>query len=182
MAPPTGIDLVTGGAGFIGSHLVDRLLAQGRTVRAFDSFVVGRRANLKHHNGNSNLAIIEGDVADAAAMAAASAGVERLFHLAARADIVPSIQEPEAYFRANVDGTFGVLEAARRHGVKRLVYVASSSCYGIPAHYPTAETAPADPRYPYALTKYLGEQLGRADPGLYLRGRRGRCVDHGRRE
>jgi UDP-glucose 4-epimerase len=159
VAPPTGIDLVTGGAGFIGSHLVDRLLAQGRAVRAFDSFVVGRRANLKHHNGNSSLAIIEGDVADAAAMAAATAGVERVFHLAARADIVPSIQEPEAYFRSNVDGTFCVLEAARRHGVKRLVYVASSSCYGIPALYPTAETAAADPRYPYALTKFLGEQL-----------------------
>src|ERR1700686_4695218 len=154
-----GIDLVTGGAGFIGSHLVDRLLEQGRSVRAFDSFVVGRRANLKQHNGNSRLCVVEGDVADAAAVAAATTGVERVFHLAARADIVPSIQEPEAYFRSNVDGTFCVLEAARRRGVKRLVYVASSSCYGIPAHYPTAETAAADPRYPYALTKYLGEQL-----------------------
>ena len=159
MAPPTGIDLVTGGAGFIGSHLVDRLLADGRAVRVLDSFVVGRRANLKQHNGNSKLAIIEGDVADAAAVAAASAGVERVFHLAARADIVPSIQQPEAYFRANVDGTFAVLEAARRHGVKRLVYVASSSCYGIPDVLSDPRNGPADPRYPYALTKYLGEQL-----------------------
>src|SRR5580698_3967013 len=159
MVPAIGIDLVTGGAGFIGSHLVDRLLTQGRSVRVFDSFVVGRQANLKQHNGNSRLEVLEGDVADAAAVAAASAGVERVFHLAARADIVPSIQEPEAYFRSNVDGTFCVLEAARRQGVKRLVYVASSSCYGIPAHYPTAETAAADPRYPYALTKFLGEQL-----------------------
>ena len=90
---------------------------------------------------------------------AAIAGATRIFHLAARADIVPSIQEPEAYFRSNVDGTFCLLEAARRQGVKRFVYVASSSCYGIPATYPTAETAPADARYPYALTKYLGEQL-----------------------
>jgi len=154
-----GFDLVTGGAGFIGSHLVDRLLAQGRTVRAFDSFVVGRRANLKQHGDNPRLQIIEGDVADRNAVMAAAAGAERIFHLAARADIVPSIQEPEAYFRSNVDGTFCVLEVARRHGVKRFVYVASSSCYGIPATYPTAETAPADPRYPYALTKYLGEQL-----------------------
>jgi UDP-glucose 4-epimerase len=90
---------------------------------------------------------------------AAADGVERVFHLAARADVVPSIQEPEAYFRSNVDGTFAMVEAARRHGVKRFVYVASSSCYGIPEHYPTSETAPPDPRYPYALTKMLGEQL-----------------------
>jgi UDP-glucose 4-epimerase len=154
-----GIDLVTGGAGFIGSHLVDRLIAEGRSVRVLDNFVVGRRFNLQHHDGNPQLEIIEGDIADPAAVAAASAGVERIFHLAARADIVPSIQEPEAYFRANVDGTFVVLEAARRNSVKRFVYVASSSCYGIPAVYPTPESTPADTRYPYALTKYLGEQL-----------------------
>jgi UDP-glucose 4-epimerase len=155
----SGIDLVTGGAGFIGSHLVDRLLAQGRSVRVLDNFAVGRRANLKQHDGNPNLHVFEADVADTAAAAGATAGVERIFHLAARADIVPSIQEPQAYFRSNVDGTFCMLEAARHQAVKRFVYVASSSCYGIPANYPTDETAPADPRYPYALTKYLGEHL-----------------------
>lgn len=154
-----GLDVVTGGAGFIGSHLVDRLLAQGRSVRVLDNFAVGRIENLAQHDGNPLLSIIEGDVADSAAVAAATAGAERIFHLAARADIVPSIREPEAYYRANVDGTFCVLEAARRQGAKRFIYVASSSCYGIPETYPTAETAPADPRYPYALTKYLGEQL-----------------------
>jgi UDP-glucose 4-epimerase len=153
------LDLVTGGAGFIGSHLVDRLLAEGRKVRVIDNFAIGRRANLRQHDGDPSLEIVEGDVADAAAVATAMAGVERVFHLAARADIVPSIQQPEAYFRANVDGTFVVLEAARRQEVGRFVYAASSSCYGIPASYPTPETAPADPRYPYALTKYLGEQL-----------------------
>ena len=157
MAP--GVDLVTGGGGFIGSHLVDRLIGEGRSVRVLDSFVVGRRANLQQHEGNRSLAIVEGDVADPAAVGAAMAGVERVFHLAARADIVPSIQEPQAYYRANVDGTFAVLEAARRNRVKRFVYVASSSCYGIPSSYPTPETAPPDPRYPYALTKMLGEQL-----------------------
>jgi UDP-glucose 4-epimerase len=156
---PVGTDLVTGGAGFIGSHLVDRLLAQGRSVCVFDNLVVGRRANLKQHTGNPRLRIVEADVADAIALATAMEGAERVFHLAARADIVPSIQEPEAYFRSNVNGTFCVLEAARRQAVRRLVYVASSSCYGIPSSYPTPETAPADPRYPYALTKYLGEQL-----------------------
>jgi UDP-glucose 4-epimerase len=150
---------VTGGAGFIGSHLVDRLIAEGRHVRVLDNFIVGRRSNLQQHQGNPRLEIIDADIADRSAVNAACAGVERIFHLAARADVVPSIQQPEAYFRANVDGTFAVLEAARLHGVKRLLYVASSSCYGIPAIFPTPETAPADCRYPYALTKYLGEQM-----------------------
>lgn len=153
------LDLVTGGAGFIGSHLVDRLLSEGRQVRVIDNFAVGRRANLDHHKGNPALEILELDVADKAGVIEACAGVQRIYHLAARADVVPSIQDPEAYFRANVDGTFAVLEGARRHEVGRIVYVASSSCYGIPDAYPTPETAPADPRYPYALTKYLGEQL-----------------------
>ncbi len=154
-----GRDLVTGGGGFIGSHLVDALLAAGRRVRVLDSFVVGRRANLAHHADNPHLEIVEADVADAAAVSAATEGCSRVFHLAARADIVPSIETPEPYFRANVDGTFHVLEAARAAGVRRLVYVASSSCYGIPDVYPTPETAPIQPRYPYALTKFLGEQL-----------------------
>jgi UDP-glucose 4-epimerase len=153
------LDVVTGGGGFIGSHLVDRLIADGRSVRVFDSFAVGRRSNLRQHDGNPRLQIVEGDVADQAAAMRACAGAERVFHLAARADIVPSIQEPEAYFRANVDGTFNVLEAARARTVGRFIYVASSSCYGVPSQYPTPETARADPRYPYALTKYLGEQL-----------------------
>ncbi|MGO9684899.1 MAG: SDR family oxidoreductase [Beijerinckiaceae bacterium] len=154
-----GIDLVTGGAGFIGSHLVDRLLADGRSVRVLDSFIVGRHANLAQHRGNTRLEIVEGDVADKDAVATAVENVERIFHLAARADIVPSIQAPDAYFRSNVDGTFCILEAGRRAAIKRFVYVASSSCYGIPSTYPTAETEAADPRYPYALTKYVGEQL-----------------------
>jgi UDP-glucose 4-epimerase len=153
------LDLVTGGAGFIGSHLVDALLSQGRSVRVLDNFTIGRRENLAQHAGNARLEIIEGDVADKAVCLSACGGVERVFHLAARADIVPSIVEPEAYFRANVDGTFAMLEASRRNETKRFIYVASSSCYGVPDIYPTPETAPADPRYPYALTKYLGEQL-----------------------
>ncbi|MCW5770147.1 MAG: SDR family oxidoreductase [Rhodospirillaceae bacterium] len=152
-------DIVTGGAGFIGSHLVDRLVAMGRRVRVLDDFSVGRRENLAHHRQGNRVEIVPCDIADKAAVASACAGAERIFHLAARADIVPSIQQPEAYFRSNVDGTFSVLEAARVHGIERFVYVASSSCYGIPEIYPTPESAPTDPRYPYALTKYLGEQL-----------------------
>jgi len=152
-------DLVTGGGGFIGSHLVDRLLAAGRKVRVVDNFAVGRRENLARHEDDPRLEIAEADCADAAEMLRLAQGADRIFHLAARADVVPSIQEPAAYFRANVDGTFAVLEAARRSGVRRLVYAASSSCYGIPDTYPTPETTPADPRYPYALTKYIGEQM-----------------------
>jgi UDP-glucose 4-epimerase len=153
------IDVVTGGAGFIGSHLVDRLIEAGRRVRIVDDFSVGRRANLEQHLDGGRLEIVVADVADAAAVEAACKNADRIFHLAGRADVVPSIELPDAYFRANVDGTFSALEAARRHRARRFVYAASSSCYGIPTLYPTPETAPADPRYPYALTKYLGEQL-----------------------
>ena len=105
------VDLVTGGAGFIGSHLVDRLISEGRKVRVVDDLSVGRRTNLAAHMENKDFEFIEGDVADVAVSRAACAGVDRVFHLAARADIVPSIQTPEPYFRANVDGTFAMVEA-----------------------------------------------------------------------
>ena len=153
------LDIVTGGAGFIGSHLVDRLLDEGRRVRVIDDLSVGRLDNLAHQKDSPRLEFAKGDVADQAEMMRLIAGADRIFHLAARADIVPSIQEPEAYFRANVDGTFAILEAARKHEVRRITYVASSSCYGIPDAYPTAETAAISPQYPYALTKYQGELL-----------------------
>jgi UDP-glucose 4-epimerase len=153
------IDLVTGGAGFIGSHLVDRLIALGRRVRVVDNLASGHRRNLAQQAGSAALEVIEADIADGPAMLAAAAGVERVFHVAALADIVPSIQKPEAYFRANVDGTFATLQAARAAPVRRFVYVASSSCYGIPDAYPTSEDAEIRPQYPYALTKWLGECL-----------------------
>ena len=151
------LDLVTGGAGFIGSHLTDRLLAMGRSVRVVDNMEVGKPRNLVQHKDNPKLEVMAADVADPAAMAKAMAGVERVFHLAALADIVPSIVNPEGYFRANVVGTFVTLQAARAASIKRFVYVASSSCYGIPDSYPTPETAEIRPQYPYALTKWLGE-------------------------
>jgi UDP-glucose 4-epimerase len=154
------VDLVTGGAGFIGSHLVDRLLAEpGRSVRVIDNFAVGSRRNLAQHVDNPRLQVIDADIADRRALERAFGGVERVFHLAALADIVPSINAPEAYFSANVDGTFNVLQEARRANVLRFIYAASSSCYGIPDLFPTPETAEIRPQYPYALTKYLGEQL-----------------------
>jgi len=152
------IDLVTGGGGFIGSHLVDRLLELGRRVRVVDNFSTGHPRNLAHLRGRPELEVFEADLADQAVTSIAS-GVERVFHVAALADLVPSIQKPEAYFRSNVDGTFAILQAARAADVKRFVYVASSSCYGIPDIYPTPEEAEIRPQYPYALTKWMGESL-----------------------
>ena len=152
-------DVVTGGAGFIGSHLVDRLVADGRQVRVIDNFRKGSPQNLEQHEGCKSVEIVRADVTDLDALGHALEGAERVFHLAALADIVPSIEHPEIYFQSNVVGTLNVLQAAHAVGVKRLVYAASSSCYGIPDEYPTSEAAEIRPQYPYALTKYMGEQL-----------------------
>ena len=150
--------LVTGGAGFIGSHLVDRLLSDGHDVVVLDNLANGRLTNLEQHLGNPHLTFHRLDVSQHEVIRPCFVGVEWVFHLAALADIVPSIQNPLAYHQANVDGTAAVLEAARAAGVKRLVYAASSSCYGLPDMVPTPETAEIRPMYPYALTKYVGEQ------------------------
>lgn len=150
--------LVTGGAGFIGSHLVDRLLNDSHEVTVLDNFSTGRPQNLAHHKNYPRLHLITADIKDQHQIAPYLQGIDWVFHLAALADIVPSIQMPEQYFRSNVDGTFAVLEAARAVGVKKFLYTASSSCYGIPDCFPTPETAAIRPQYPYALTKYLGEQ------------------------
>jgi len=151
--------VVTGGAGFIGSHLVTRLLAEGYDVRVIDNFATGRRKNLAHLAQEKQLAVLERDVAEASGLEQDFCGSEVIFHLAGLADIVPSIERPEAYYRANVSGTFNVMQAARAAGVRRVLYAASASCYGLPAVYPTPEGSPVTPRYPYALTKYLGECL-----------------------
>lgn len=151
--------LVTGGAGFIGSHLVERLLNEGNEVIVLDNFSTGRLQNLEHLCDQPHLRINRLDVADYKAVRPFFKDVEWVFHLAALADIVPSIQRPLEYHHANVDGTASVLEAARAANVNRFVYAASSSCYGIPEAYPTPETSPIRPQYPYALTKYLGEQM-----------------------
>ena len=156
---PDGVDIVTGGGGFIGSHLVDRLIADGRRVCVLDNFSVGNRRNLEHHTDAAQFELAEGDVRDRPLVERLIGKAERVFHLAARADIVPSIDDPREYFGSNVDGTFEVLAAARAAGIKRFIYAASSSCYGIPDVYPTPEDTPIQPQYPYALTKYLGEEL-----------------------
>jgi len=150
--------VVTGGAGFIGSHLVERLLADGCSVDVVDDFSTGSAANLAAVAGEDALRVHELDVADAEALGPVVDGADWVFHLAALADIVPSVARPLDYHRANVDGTVAVLEAARAARVRRLVYAASSSCYGIPDAYPTPETAEIRPEYPYALTKWVGER------------------------
>ncbi|UWE16084.1 SDR family oxidoreductase [Herbaspirillum huttiense] len=151
--------LVTGGAGFIGSHLSALLVSEGHDVVALDSLVSGQLRNIAALREHPRFSFIHADIRDAAAIAPAFAGVDWVFHLAGMADIVPSINKPDEYYSTNVSGTFNVLECARANQVKRLVYAASSSSYGIPDEYPTAETAPIQPQYPYALTKYMGEEL-----------------------
>lgn len=150
--------IVTGGAGFIGSHLTELLLSLGHQVVVLDNFSTGRIENLAHLQPNNNLEVVAAEVTDLEKIQPYFKGVDWVFHLAGLADIVPSIVEPLKYYHSNVVGTAIVLEAARNAGVKRFVYTASSSCYGIPAVYPTPETAEVKPEYPYALTKWLGEQ------------------------
>jgi len=150
--------LVTGGAGFIGSHLVERLLENDHRVIVLDNFSTGRIENLNQIEDKSRLSVHHVDVSRHMEIKPFVEDVDWVFHLAALANIVPSIQQPLTYHKANVDGTIAVLEAARAAGIKRFVYAASSSCYGIPDQFPTPETAAIRPMYPYALTKYLGER------------------------
>lgn len=151
--------LVTGGAGFIGSHLVDRLLANGDNVTVLDNLSTGTLENLAQHKKNKNLTLIRADISRIDKIKTYFKDIDIVYHLAALADIVPSIENPALYYNSNVTGTMCVVECARVSGIKKVLYAASSSCYGIPDMYPTPETAAISPRYPYALTKYLGEEI-----------------------
>ncbi len=151
--------LVTGGCGFIGSHLAEQLLSERHEVVILDNLSCGRLANIASFANHPKLRVVTADIVDREQIAPVFAGIDWVFHLAGIADIVPSIERPDAYFQNNVVGTLNVLQCARDAGVRRLVYAASSSSYGIPAQYPTPETSPIQPQYPYALTKYMGEEL-----------------------
>ncbi len=151
--------LVTGGAGFIGSHLVERLIRDGHQVIALDDLSSGRWENLTPVKDAPGLQRIEADITNKATIRPHFDAVDWVFHLAGKADIVPSIEHPDIYYAANVQGTFNVLECSRAANIKRLIYAASSSCYGIPDIFPTPESAEIRPQYPYALTKYLGEEM-----------------------
>jgi UDP-glucose 4-epimerase len=151
------IAVVTGGAGFIGSHMVDVLLERRFAVRALDNLVGGRRENVAHHAGNADFALEERDVRSCRPDDALFRGAKYVFHFAGIGDIVPSIERPLEYMSANVQGTVHALECARHAQVAKFVYAASSSCYGL-AEVPTREDHPIAPQYPYALSKYQGEQ------------------------
>ncbi len=151
--------IVTGGAGFIGSHLVDQLLQKKFSVTVIDNFNTGNIKNLKHCIKNKNLNIIKANIKNKKKISKYFKNVRYVFHLAAIAEIVPSIENPEDYFDTNVKGTLNILELVKENNIKKIIYAASSSCYGIPKKYPTDEKQDIKPQYPYALTKYLGEQL-----------------------
>lgn len=155
MAKP--IAVVTGGAGFIGSHMVDLLIDQGFFVRVIDNLVGGREANLAHHNENGVLETHYMDIRDIEPDSPIFNGAQYVFHFAGIGDIVPSIEKPTEYMSVNAQGTVRVLEAARVAGVVKLVYAASSSCYGLAAT-PTREDHPIETKHPYALSKFQGEQ------------------------
>lgn len=149
--------IVTGGAGFIGSHLVEALLSKGYKVTVLDNLSTGRLDNLKSAQDNPDFSFHKAELGDFEKIAGHFKGADFCFHLAALADIVPSIVEPLTYHKSNVDATVAVLEACRLGGVKKFIYTASSSCYGIPKKYPTGEDAEIAPQYPYAFTKYIAE-------------------------
>jgi UDP-glucose 4-epimerase len=151
------IAVVTGGAGFIGSHMVDHLLDRGYRVRVIDNLSGGRLANLAHHKNNPDLAFEEADIRSLKEDGASFRGAACVLHFAGIGDIVPSIERPVEYMDTNVQGTVRVLECARHAGVRKFVYAASSSCYGLAAT-PTREDHAISPQYPYALSKYQGEQ------------------------
>ncbi len=149
--------LVTGGAGFIGSHMVDLLVERGYAVRVIDNLVGGREANIAHHMGRGDFEFRREDIRACAPGDPLFDGVDYVIHFAGIGDIVPSIERPSEYMSTNVQGTVHMLECARAAGVKKFVYAASSSCYGL-AQTPTREDHPITPQYPYALSKYQGEQ------------------------
>ena len=147
--------IITGGAGFIGSHLAEKLCKNYKII-ILDNFSTGRKKNLSHLK---KIKIVNCDISKRGKWEKEFNGVACVFHLAALADVVPSINYPEKYYQSNVTGTFNIMQSCRRYNIKKIIYSASSSCYGIPKKYPTKEDENIDTHYPYALTKYLGEQI-----------------------
>src|SRR6266545_7181062 len=156
--------LVTGGAGFIGSHLTEALVRRGETVRVVDSLITGKRENLAHVGA---VDFVEGDLADAAVAASAVRGIDYVLHQAAIPSVPRSVQDPLTSNRANITASLSLLVAARDAGVKRLVYAGSSSAYGDTPTLPKREDMPSNPLSPYALQKLVGEQYCQMFTRLY---------------
>ncbi len=150
--------IVTGGCGFIGSHMVDLLLDRGFQVAAVDNLKTGRISNLEHRRDEPRLEVHQVDMATLPSDSDIFKGVDYVFHFGGLGDIVPSIERPLDYTHSNITGTLAVLEAARQAGAKKFVYAASSSCYGANPEVPTPETAKIQPEYPYAFSKWVGEE------------------------
>ena len=149
--------IVLGGAGFIGSHLCDLLVEKKYKIIVIDNLSTGRLSNVNHIK--RKIRFIKADISKEGKWQKEFKNAKYIFHLAALADIVPSIENPKKYFESNITGTLHVLEAAKRFKIKKIIYAASSSCYGIPKKYPTTENEKIDTRYPYAVTKYLAEEM-----------------------
>ena len=149
--------ILTGGAGFIGSHLAEFLIKKGHKVIIIDNLSTGRLNNIKSFK--NKVRFVKADISKSGKWTENFKNAKIVFHLAALADIVPSIQNPKEYFESNVVGTENLISASIKYKVKQIIYSASSSCYGIPKSYPTSETESIKPQYPYALSKNLGEQI-----------------------
>ena len=160
--------LITGGAGFIGSHTADALLAQGFAVRVLDDFSNGKRANLNAVAlGTGQLTVIDGDVRNAATADAAVAGVDAVLHLAAQVSVPRSVADPVESSTHNIAGFLNVLDAVRRHKVPRMVYASSAAVYGVPEALPLTEANTAKPLSPYGLEKLINDQYAALYRDLY---------------
>jgi UDP-glucose 4-epimerase len=159
--------LVTGGAGFIGSHIVEHLLKANHQARVLDNFTTGKRQNLDFAAGNSNLEIREGDIRDAEAVTAAMTDIDGVFHEAALVSVPKSVEQPDLSFDINARGTFNVFENARKAGVRRVVYASSAAVYGDNERLPLSETFAPIPLSPYGLDKLYTEHLGALYQSLY---------------
>jgi UDP-glucose 4-epimerase len=159
--------LVTGGAGFIGSHLVDRLVSDGWKVRVLDNFGSGRVENIEHHKGNRNVEIVRGDSKNPEIAEKAVRDVDVVFHYTANPEVRVSTTNPEIHFNENVVATFNLLEAMRKNDVEELVFASSSSVYGEPESIPVSEEAPIKPVSVYGASKAACENLIHAYTNLY---------------
>ena len=149
--------IITGGAGFIGSHLAEYLLKKKYKITIIDNFSTGILDNISLIK--NKIEIIKADISKKGLWCNYFKKKDIIFHLAALSDIVPSVEKPNEYFNSNVVGTLNLLELAKKYKIKKFIYTASSSCYGIPKKYPTNEEMKISPQYPYALTKNIGEQM-----------------------